>query len=67
MVKKNKEDKSDKQRNFGLLSQAEVAEIMTDKGFPMCPGRVGQIERKALKKLAENPDILDLAEDLGLR
>lgn len=34
-----------------MLSQQEVAEIMTARGCPMTPSRVGQIERKALRKI----------------
>ncbi len=53
-------------RNAGVLTQAEVAKIMTDRGYPMSAGAVGHTERRALRKLAAHPAIVELAEGLGL-
>lgn len=47
------------------LTHEEVAAIMTNRGFPMCRGRVWQIERSALKKIAADPVIRQMADDLG--
>lgn len=37
----------------GVRTQAEVAQIMTERGFPMTRGNVWEIERRALKKIRE--------------
>jgi hypothetical protein len=47
------------------LTHAEVAEIMTARGYPMCRGRVWQIEKKALQKLAAEPEFREVAAELG--
>lgn len=48
-----------------VLTHEEVAAIMTDRGFPMCRGRVWQIERAAFRKIAANAEVRELAEELG--
>lgn len=50
-----------------LRTHEEIAAIMTKLGHPMCRGRVWQIERSALKKIARHPLIRKLAEEYGLR
>ncbi len=53
-------------RNSGCLrTHEEVAAIMTARGYPMCRGRVWQIERDALKKMAADKAIREVAAELG--
>jgi hypothetical protein len=53
-------------RNWNCaLTHEEVAAIMTQRGYPMCRGRVWQIEKKALKKLAADPMFRDVASEMG--
>jgi len=36
-----------------IRTQSEVAQIMTDRGYPMSRGRVHQLEKQAIEKLRE--------------
>ena len=47
-------------------THAEVAAIMTQRGFPMTGSRVQQIEVQAIRKLARRLDFRQLAEEIGL-
>lgn len=49
-----------------LRTHEEIAAIMTKRGYPMCRGRVWQLERRALQKIAEDATIRQFASDLGL-
>lgn len=48
-----------------LRTHAEIAAIMTDRGYPMCRGRVWQIEQAALKKIAASSLIHEVAAEIG--
>ncbi len=48
-----------------VLSQREVAEIMTARGYPMTASAVGQTEKRALRKIAEHPLMQDLWEEIS--
>ncbi|HEV3343069.1 MAG TPA: hypothetical protein VG125_22030 [Pirellulales bacterium] len=50
----------------GVRSQAEVAALMTERGYPMSRARVFQIEGVALRKLRQDPVLKQLAADLGI-
>lgn len=43
-------------------TQEEVAEIMTQRGYPMSRARVQQIEEAAIKKMKRHPLMRELAE-----
>lgn len=47
-------------------TQEEVARIMTERGYPMSRGRVQQIEQAAMRKLARNAALLELAAKAGI-
>lgn len=50
---------------FGVaLSQREVAAVMTARGYPMCQRAVWETEQRALKKLARDPVLAILFDDL---
>jgi len=44
-----------------MLTQQEVAEIMTSRGFPMTRARVHQIEQRALAKLRKDASLRRIA------
>jgi len=48
------------------LSHAEVAEILTERGYPMTAKIAWHLEHQALAKLASDPELLQLAVDLGI-
>lgn len=48
-----------------IRTQTEVAQIMTERGYPMGRGRVYQIEKAALEKLAASQELREIAEELG--
>lgn len=50
----------DKARGGCAMTQKQVAEEMTRRGYPMSKSRVDQIEKKALLKLRKHPDIAEL-------
>lgn len=59
------QDSNQRNSDTTLLTHEEIASIMTERGYPMCRGRVWQIERRALQKIAEDPIIRQLACDFG--
>lgn len=50
----------------GVRSQEEVARIMTERGIPMTRAMVSVYERSALKKMAKDLEILELAKMLRI-
>ncbi len=51
---------------YSVMSQTEVAEHMSRLGYPMSRSRVDQLEHRALSKIAADPIIRKMAEDIGL-
>lgn len=49
---------------LAIRTHAEVAAIMTSRGYPMGGSNVWQLERNALLKLRKDPDIKRLFEEL---
>ena len=47
------------------LSPVEVAKTMSDRGYRMTPATVVRIEQIALRKLASDPVLRQLAKELG--
>ena len=54
------------QNEQSVLTQSQVAALMTERGYPMSRSRVDQIEQKALAKIALDPLIRKMAVDFGL-
>lgn len=50
----------DRELVLPIRTQTEVAQIMTDRGYPMGRGRVHQIEKEALEKIRRHPLIQEL-------
>jgi hypothetical protein len=48
------------------LTFEEVAEIMTSRGYPMSAGAAWHTERRALRKIAQHPEIVKAAEEIGI-
>jgi hypothetical protein len=59
-------DSNKRNCDITLMTHEKIAEIMTQKGYPMCRGRVWQIEKSALEKIAANPSIRAAAIEMGL-
>lgn len=49
-----------------IRTQSEVAEIMTERGYPMNRSMVYALEKRALRKMAKHPILAALARDLGI-
>lgn len=49
-----------------LRTQQQVAQLMTERGYPMSRARVGEIEAKALRKMRKHPLMRELAKQLEL-
>lgn len=49
-----------------LITMPEIARIMTERGYPMSAGAVWHTERRALRKIATDPVIQAIAEELGI-
>jgi hypothetical protein len=57
----------DHTRNLDTLRTfEEVAAIMTERGFPMSAGAAWHTERRALRKIAREPELRGLAREFGL-
>lgn len=50
---------------LAVRTQAEVAEIITANGYPMSASRVGQLERRAMDKLASSKIMRRLFKEIG--
>ena len=48
------------------LTHADVAKILTERGYPVSAKIVWHLEHQALKKLASHPALRRLAAELGL-
>lgn len=50
-----------------LLTHKQVAEILTEQGYPTTTKVAWHLERQALNKLANDPLIQQSAEDMGIQ
>jgi virulence-associated protein VapD len=55
----------DDEKTVAIRSQEDVARIMTERGFKMSRGRVYQLEKAALEKITQDPEIRAIAAELG--
>jgi hypothetical protein len=49
-----------------VLTHQEIAKILTEHGYPVTAKIVWHLERSALRKMALDPLLRQLAEDAGL-
>jgi hypothetical protein len=60
------DDTNKRNADPSLLTHEQIAAIMAERGYPMHRGRVWQIERSALRKIAKDETIRRIAQELGI-